>query len=334
MSKKTRIFPGWWPLLGAASPVVLPVMLLRNSRFKRNRERAERVNRERFDAAGRLELPALESLALTVLVEQEAREGFRSDPGVSYLVETDRGRLLFDVGFGPDQPTLAHNAGQLGVTLDDVDALVISHLHLDHMGGMAASRAGAVALPEELGQPRGQPCFLPDRSEAPGFAAQLVEQPMLVGAGVATTGPLARSLFFMGWTEEQALVAHIEGAGLVLVTGCGHPTLEVLLEMVHRISDEPLHAVVGGLHLPVSESRLRRAGLQLQMLLGTGKPPWERIDEADVDRTIETLNAAGPARVLLSAHDTCDHAIARIKDGVSAEVEVLQAGGRYELGAT
>ena len=37
-------------------------------------------------------------------------DGFRSDPGVSYLVKTDLGALLFDVGFGPDSPTLSHNA--------------------------------------------------------------------------------------------------------------------------------------------------------------------------------------------------------------------------------
>jgi hypothetical protein len=36
------------------------------------------------------------------------KEDFRGDPGVSYLVGTNLGALLFDVGFGPDSPTLSN----------------------------------------------------------------------------------------------------------------------------------------------------------------------------------------------------------------------------------
>lgn len=329
--KPSRVPIPYWPLLGIAAPVALPLLALKRRRFLRASARAEQLNNERLEAAGPLALPALQRFELCVLVEQEACEGYLTDPGVSYLVETEQGRMLFDVGFGPESPTLAHNAAALGLTLDDVELLVISHLHLDHMGGMKASRAGSVALPTELGQPQDKPCLLPTAAAAPGFTPQVVEGPQMLGAGIGTTGPLARSLFFMGHTEEMALVARLEGKGLVLVTGCGHPTLELLLAMVRRLSDEPLYALAGGLHLPVTTSRLKKGGVQLQMLLGTGKPPWERVGEQDIDRTIETINAAAPARVLLSAHDTCDHAIERIRAAVTAEVDVLRAGERYSL---
>jgi 7,8-dihydropterin-6-yl-methyl-4-(beta-D-ribofuranosyl)aminobenzene 5'-phosphate synthase len=326
-----RLAPLWWPVLGLAAPVVLPLALLKNRRYTRNRARAVSVNEARIHDASALELPELASLELTVLVEQESSEGFLGAPGVSYLVTTDRGRLLFDVGFGPESPSLVHNCRRLGVTLDDVDQLVISHLHLDHMGGAAASRKKTVTLPPELGEPHGKPCYLPSAARAPGFAEQIVERPQLLGSGIGSTGPLARSLFFMGWTEEQALVANLRGKGLVLVTGCGHPTLEVMLRMLRRLSDVPIHAVVGGLHLPIEQSRLRKAGVQLQMFFGTGKPPWQRIDADDLDRTIETIDCAAPDQIYLSAHDTCGYSIERIRRGVRAPVEVLRAGESYQL---
>lgn len=326
-----RISPLWWPPLVLASPVVVPWLLLRHRRFRQNRDRAAERNRERLDRAVPLDLPALDHVDLTVLVEWRAAEGFLGDAGVSYLFETDRGAMLYDVGFGATRPAFAHNAAALGFDLDRVQALAISHLHTDHMGGLAAQRARQVTVAPEFLPSAPMPCFLPDRATAPGFQAEVVDGPRLLAAGLASTGPLARSLFFFGFTEEQALVARIEGKGLVVMTGCGHPTIEVILQMVRRLSNEPLYAVGGGLHFPVTGGRGNRAGIQFQTLIGTGKPPWQRISDEELSRTIAVLNAAGPRRVYLSAHDTCDHALDRLLAELRAETLVLEAGATYRL---
>ena len=175
------------------------------------------------------------------------------------------------------------------------------------------------------------PCYLPDAAVAEGFSAEVVEGPKMLTAGIGTTGPLARSLFFLGLCEEQALIARMPNKGLVVITGCGHPTIEVILEMVRRLSDEPLYAIAGGLHFPVTKSRFQRHGIQFQMFLGTGKPPWQRIGDEDLSRAIGTINEAGPKRVLLSAHDTCDHALDRLSGELDAETTVLEAGRTYRL---
>jgi hypothetical protein len=47
--------------------------------------------------------------------------------------------------------------------------------------------------------------YLPDTAKAEGFDGQIVQGPKMLAAGVGTTGPLARSLFFLGPCEEQAL---------------------------------------------------------------------------------------------------------------------------------
>lgn len=326
-----RMSPLWWPVLAVASPVLVPLMLYRNRVFAENRVKAEKLNRGRIAGAGRLALPPLDSLEITVLSEFKTREGFLGEPGVSYLVRTPEGTLLFDVGFGPQNRTLAHNAAKLGVRLEQVDAVAISHLHLDHMGGMMAARSKRLAVPAELGSAKGKPCYLPDAANAEGFTAEIVANPRMLAAGLGTTGPLARSLFFLGLCEEQALVAHVRNRGLVVITGCGHPTIEVILEMVRRLSDEPLYAIAGGLHFPVTQSRFQRHGIQWQMFLGTGRPPWQRIDDEDLSRTVDRIKQAGPTKVLLSAHDTCDHALERMCKELGAEATVLEAGGTYRI---
>lgn len=326
-----RISPVLWPVLALSIPVLLPMLLVKNRRFQENLKRSQEVNKERLKNAKALELPELEYLEITVLVEQKTERDFLGAPGVSYLLKTDKGSLLFDLGYGPEMPALANNADKLGFKLDQVDALAISHLHPDHMGGFKALRTNHVTVPQELGAPGGRPCFLPAEASAEGFKTDVVKGPRMLAAGVASTGPLARSLFFLGLTEEQAIVACLKDKGLVVLTGCGHPTIETIIQMVKRLSDKPIYAVGGGIHFPITDSPLRKPGLKVQMIWGTGKPPWRRVTVKDLNRTIDNLNAAETKRVLISAHDTCDYAIARLKNELESETDVLRAGATYQL---
>ncbi|MEQ9487204.1 MBL fold metallo-hydrolase [Coleofasciculus sp. F4-SAH-05] len=71
---------------------------------------------------------------LTVLVENTAYgRGLLGEHGLSYLIETDSQRVLFDTGQGL---TLRHNAQQLGISLQNLDAVALSHGHYDHTGGL------------------------------------------------------------------------------------------------------------------------------------------------------------------------------------------------------
>jgi 7,8-dihydropterin-6-yl-methyl-4-(beta-D-ribofuranosyl)aminobenzene 5'-phosphate synthase len=159
----------------------------------------------------------------------------------------------------------------------------------------------------------------------------VVTAPRLLSSGFATTGPLARMLCFTGITEEQAVIVKLKDKGLVIVMGCGHPTVELVIKMAQCLSAAPIYAIIGGLHFPITQSRGAKLGIEFQQIIGTGKNWWERINDEDLDRTIQALNESGAKRLLLSPHDTCDHSLNRIAAAVSARVEVLTAGVTYSL---
>jgi len=326
-----RISPLWWPILAAGAPILAPWLAVQAKKFRDGEKQAAARNAARLRTAKPLALPELKKFDLTVVVEHRAAEGFVGAAAVSYLLRTAGGAMLMDVGFGPEGPALRDNAARLGIGANDWNALFVSHLHPDHMGGMTAARQRAIRLPSALTPANPIPCYSPAPCAAPEMNVEEVTEPRTLRNGLGSSGPLARMLCFEGLTEEQAVVAKLKNKGLVVIMGCGHPTVEVVLQMTRRLSDAPVYAVIGGLHLPIAESRWKKAGLQLQQLAGTGKPWWRKIDDRDLDAAIRALRESGAKRLLLSAHDTCDYALKRIADSVSAQVDVLTAGVTYSL---
>ncbi len=321
----------WWPIMGLASPVLIPFLLKKNYSYQKNVSKAEKLNKMRIDNAESFPIPEVESLKLTTLVEWKQKDGFFGDAGVSYLLNTNLGSMLFDIGHGADNQTLLKNIERLNLDLNDIDALTISHLHKDHMGGLKAARDKIVRLPEQLMPAELKTCYLPDSAGTEGFKTNLVDSPTILESGIASTGPLARSLFFLGFTEEQALIINIKDKGLAIITGCGHPTIKTILKMVKKISDQTIYAIGGGLHFPLTEGRGSKFGFELQQVFGTGKAPWDKITKKDLEETIETINNCGAKKVFLSAHDSCDFSLSYLKENLKAETEILKAGESYHI---
>ncbi len=328
---KFRISPLWWPLLGATSPFLGTWLVVKNKRYKKLKLESEKLNRNRIEEAQVLDLPEMDFLDLDVLVEWKVKEGFMRDAGVSYLFKTEEGSLLFDVGHGPSNAALSKNSKKMKSSIKNIDALAISHLHKDHIGGLKAARDKNVMIPKELKPMEAKPCFLPDKAKAEGFTTKLVTSPRLLNCGIASTGPLSRSLFLFGLKEEQALIVRLKNKGLVVFTGCGHPTIEVILEMVKKICSDPIYAIGGGLHFPVGEGRGNKFGIQFQTFIGTGKPPWKKVTIEDMEKTIDAINRVKPKKFYLSGHDTSDFALDYFKKRINADTCVLKAGESYKI---
>ena len=92
------------------------------------------------------DLGEVDEVSILPLVERLTPDGsgLTGEPGVSYLIRAGGMRVLFDSGLsgGKAESALAPNAQMLGAPLADLDAVLISHLHLDHVigPGMACCR--------------------------------------------------------------------------------------------------------------------------------------------------------------------------------------------------
>lgn len=278
-------------------------------------------------------LGEVDRLSILPLVERHiGGPRLHGEAGVSYLVRADHLTLLFDTGLGMrgDLTALETNARTLGVPLDDLDCVVISHLHLDHVGGAKEQLRRTFSFGREQAVPRSLPAFVPTDMTHPRADVAVVEEARVLGPGVALVPPLPRMLFWLGPVAEQALVVNVRGRGLVLVTGCGHPEIERMLAAAERVVDAPVHAVVGGLHLPVHPIG---TPLLPQAVLGNPNWPWRPISEGDARTVIESIRERGPGLVALSGHDSTPWTVDAFEHAFGDRYRTLRVGEEIVIGA-
>jgi 7,8-dihydropterin-6-yl-methyl-4-(beta-D-ribofuranosyl)aminobenzene 5'-phosphate synthase len=70
---------------------------------------------------------------VTLIENLVNRGGLVAEHGLSLYIETDNHKILFDTG---QTGLFLQNALELGISIEDVDALVLSHGHYDHAGGL------------------------------------------------------------------------------------------------------------------------------------------------------------------------------------------------------
>jgi hypothetical protein len=151
-------------------------------------------------------------LRLTVVFDNVGgRSGLTPAWGFACLVEAAGTALLFDTG--ADGAVLLANLQRLGQRADELDAVVPSHIHADHTGGLAAvldaRRGVAVWLPASF------PDTFQRESSRRGARLHAVHVGGPPFGPFASTGPLDHGL------TEQALIVDT-ARGLVVVTGCAH----------------------------------------------------------------------------------------------------------------
>lgn len=242
----------------------------------------------RLNAAGADEdkLPQTEA---PLLEAGRVTESPVAEHGLSFLVSVtvgdSRRTVLFDTG--STVRGLVNNLRALGIDLQEIETIVLSHGHFDHALGLNGLANALSPLPPLVlhpdfwlkrrvvvpgQQPRELPATSRDRVRAAGF--ELIEQrgpSLLLDGALLVTGEVERTTpFEQGFPvhqalrdgewqpdpfiyDDQALVVRLSGRGLVVITGCGHAGVINTLRHARRLTGvERVYAVLGGFHLATS----------------------------------------------------------------------------------
>jgi 7,8-dihydropterin-6-yl-methyl-4-(beta-D-ribofuranosyl)aminobenzene 5'-phosphate synthase len=217
---------------------------------------------------------------ITVLVENTAGgRGTLAEHGLSFWIEIGSRRILFDTG---QSEILFHNARILGIDLGTVDAIVLSHGHYDHVGGLQRVLEIAPAVPTYLhpqaleakyalrgrnGQQIGMEPEISQMLERriEEGVGSFTEGPVEILPGVWATGEIPRRSPFENTggpfyrdpsctepdelLDDQALVLQISD-GLAVVLGCAHAGIVNTLDYVAELfPNRSIRMVLGGMHL-------------------------------------------------------------------------------------
>jgi len=267
------------------------------------------------------------TLEVLPIVNLRATPGLKSEPGVAYLVKTDTQTILFDLGFNRRNEgvsPLQHNLAALGIDRSKLDAIFVSHAHRDHVGGTQWEKARSLGFGNEQPAMGSTRIVAPVALTYPGTDVEVINGPKALMTGVASTGPIARRLF-IGRIDEQALVIHLEGRGLVAIVGCGHQTMPKLLQHIRENFEARLIGLIGDVHYPHPEGRLWMYGIDVQRRLASGDGLLKPIGSDQIGAELQTL-AAQLQFIALGSHDTSDEALALAQKTFGARFQRVVAG--------
>ncbi len=331
---KRALFPG---LLVLIAVLVAGVMFVEIRQSAGNRKAAAFL--AEFQVEPVENLGSTQSLRILPLVDFHTSDpGLRTEVGVSYLIETDEHRILFDVGQNTDAESpspLESNMRALGIDLASVDMIFISHNHFDHVGGMQWQRAKTFSLgTEQVPFPNPNTrAIVPAQMTYPGLEAKIASGPMKIASGVGSTGAIPRQLV-IGWIEEQSLVVNVDGLGGVLIVGCGHQPVPNLIERYEAAFSEPLYGIVGGLHFPLPEGRIRVGPINGQLRLASGKSMLRPMSMDDVLEQIELLKSRDLGLIGVGGHDSSDEVIELVRSEFGTAHRYVKVGEEIVVSAS
>ena len=274
------------------------------------------------------------SLTCTVLVDDVAGPaGILAEHGLSFWIDADGFRILFDSGQGK---AIWDNARLLGIDLKDADAVAISHGHYDHTGGLARLvsecrkaniylHPGAVSSRfsrssdgsiRSIGMPPRAAESLAERADAVRWTRAAAE----LHPGIFVTGEIPRDTppeaptdrFFLDrecrvpdpFIDDQALVVDTR-EGAVIFLGCSHAGVGNTLSRALALSRTgKLRAVFGGMHL--------------------AEAPQEKLE-----RLADRITLLDP-RFIGPGHCTGRHANVYLKNRFSAACTVIRTGMSFK----
>ena len=266
-----------------------------------------------------------------------------AEHGLSLLVKVHLGKeshtVLLDAGYNPW--TVSRNLEYLEKDLKEVEAVVLSHGHMDHTGGLHSVLEGLRAnvpvimhpdgfLPRFMVLPDGKRLTLPLPFQRDSINTHnvnlkeckdplyLAENMILVSGEVPRTTPFEKGMpaAFIErdgrivpdtFNDDQFLVISLGDRGLVVISGCAHAGI---INSIHYASElagqSRICAVVGGFHLTGSAM------------------------EPTIEPTIEEMKRISP-EVIVPMHCTGHNAISHFEKELPGAFQLNSVGSNLSL---
>ena len=221
---------------------------------------------------------------LTVLSEMRAKDGFESEHGLSFLIEVDRKKILFDTGASN---LYIRNAAKLGIDLQEVDRIVLSHGHWDHGNGLEYMKGKPLICHPGCFVKRYRKSgkdylglSLSQEELSEHFNLETFRRPIRLSDHLWFLGEIPRKNDFEAQTTKYVLedgaddyimddsgLVVITNKGLVIISGCAHSGICNMIEHARRVTGIPeVKAVIGGFHLRASNRQTRKTIEYLEKL--------------------------------------------------------------------
>ena len=227
-------------------------------------------------------------MKIVVLSEVSAMDGFGSEHGLSFLIFIDQKKILFDTGASD---LYIKSAAKLGIDLEEVDRIVLSHGHWDHGNGLAYMEGKTLICHPGCFVKRYRKSgdgylglSLSQKELGERFDLETFRHPIRLSGHLWFLGEIPRKNDFEAQStkyiledgsedfimDDSGLVA-ITDKGLVVISGCAHSGICNMIEHARRVTGvSRVAAVIGGFHLRAINNQTRKTVACLEKL-GVGQ---------------------------------------------------------------
>lgn len=189
----------------------------------------------------------------TILTENTAmRMCGLAEWGIAIHIEFGGKQFLFDTG---QTDVFIKNAQMLNIDLQNLDRILISHRHRDHIGGLfhfqLKKKIPLTFHPEVLNHlEKTQNLFIQDN-----FKLELSKSVFEFESGAFFLGEIPITNDFEHGTykgeriSDDTALAFVTEKGTVVITGCSHSGIVNICDYAKKVTGQKLYAVLGGFHL-------------------------------------------------------------------------------------
>jgi len=216
------------------------------------------------------------AMTISILTDNYPGSHTMAEHGLSYLIEYDGMKILFDAG---QSDLFSQNAVKMGIDLSDTDVIVLSHGHFDHGNGLKFINKGRMICHPD--------CFvnryrntddsyigLDEARESVNKRIELHESKEFI--------KITDKIFFLGeipritdfesvktsfrleggepdYVRDDSGLALLTDEGIFMITGCGHAGIVNTLEHARKITGETrISGIIGGFHLKKDDIQTRK----------------------------------------------------------------------------